>query len=141
MPTYRCAIVEERGTGTSGLMEPMFDAWAGTAGVRLHPGTVYLCAPSPVQFPEQHIPLTDFEHLHAAAHQRSRRGYSPRLYPVILAGGLLAWVFRWSADDPGLGFLGDLRTCEAARLLEVIAPISVKKAFGTLHLSVQFVAA
>jgi len=141
LAAYQCAVVDEPGTGTSRYMEPMFNAWAGTAGVRLYPGTIYLCAPAPVRFPDRYIPLADFEHLHSAAHQRSRKGYSPRLYPVILASGVLAWVFRWSADDPGLGFVGNLGTCEANRLLEVIAPIGVKRAFGSLELSLRFIAA
>ena len=119
----------------------MFDAWAGTARVQLYPGTVYLCTAAPVAFPSQFISLLEYEHLHSVDTRRQQNGYSPRLYPIALANSVLAWVFRWSANDPGLGFVGDLGDCAAANLLEVIAPIGVKRAFGNARLSIQFVAA
>ena len=39
---YNCEIIDQPDTGTSCLLQPMFDGWAGTAGIRLFPGTVYL---------------------------------------------------------------------------------------------------
>ena len=123
------------------MLQPMFDAWAGVAGVPLFPGTAYLCAEAAVQFPKRYISLTEFEHLHSAQHRRRQPGYSPRLYPIELSGCILAWIFRWSDDDPGLGFIGDLGDCEAPRLLEVIAPVSIKVALAVPHLAIRFVAA
>lgn len=139
--TYDCEIIDQQGTRTSCLLQPMFDAWAGTAGIRLFPGTVYLCADRPVELPVRHIDLREFEHLHTAGHQRTYGGYSPRLYPVSIADCLLGWVYRWSADDPKNNFLGGVGACDPARVLEIIAPVSLKRAFGAARVSVDFVAA
>ena len=137
---YRCTILQEPGTGTSKLLQEMFDAWAKTVGLQLFPGTVYLCADDPVQLPSAYIPLAEFEHLHEANHRRAQAGYSPRLYPIALAGALLAWVFRWSEDDVKFRFIGNHSTCPAPKLLEVVAPCGVKKELGNLELSLDFIA-
>ena len=139
--SYDCKIVQQPGTGTSYTLQPMFDAWAGTAGIRLFPGTVYLCADSAVRFPTSHIPLAKFEHLHQVDSRRRQSGYSPRLYPAALGDCLLAWVYRWSDDDVGREFVGNLEECSAPRLLEVVAPIGIKRAFGAGTLCVRFIAA
>jgi hypothetical protein len=118
----------------------MFDAWAGTAGISLFPGTVFLCAEEPLHLPAQFISLDPCEHLHAANYRRAQEGYSPRLYPVSLGNCIPAWVFRWSEDDSELGFLGDLPDCEPLRLLEVIAPFSLKVGFGVERLTLRFLA-
>lgn len=138
---YLCSVVEQPGTRTSYLLQAMLDAWAGLAGIRLCPGTAYLCADSVVQFPADYLSLESFEHLHSAGHRRSQKGYSPRLYPVVLAGAQKAWVYRWSADDPGLGFVGDHGNCEAGRLLEIIAPLNIRASFGIARLTLSFAAA
>jgi hypothetical protein len=122
-------------------MQPMFDAWAGSAHIQLHPGTVYLCASSPVNFPQAFISLAEFEHLHGASNRRGQTGYSPRLYPVAIADCLLGWVYRWSEDDPELGFVGSIGSCDARKLLEVLCTIGVKRAFGTGPLDIRFIAA
>lgn len=139
--TYDCDIIDQPGTGTSHLLQPMFDGWAGTASIPLFPGTVYLCADRPVKLPSAHIDLREFEHLHAVGHRRSLQGYWPRLYPISVANCLLAWVFRWSDDDPGNNFLGRVGACDPVRVLEVIAPVSLKRAFGLARVSLQFLAA
>ena len=131
---YTCMVVEKPGTRTSYLLQPMFNAWAGTAGLTLFPGTVYLCSDEPVQMPEAYLSLQAFEHLYLAPHQRARGGYSPRLYPVSISRALLAWVLRWSADDPELGFRGNHGGCEAERLLEVIAPVAIRGTSGRARL-------
>jgi hypothetical protein len=116
----------------------MFDAWAETAGVRLQPGTVYLCSNTPVAFPSSFISLDPFEHLHSVAFRRKQRGYSPRLHPISVANSFLAWVYRWSADDVALGFNGGFSDCGANRLLEVIAPIHFKNGLGNPVLTISF---
>jgi hypothetical protein len=117
----------------------MFDAWAETVGVRLFPGTAYLCADVAIEFPPVHISLDDFEHLHSVPARREQAGYAPRLYPVALANCLLAWVYRWSDDDARLDFVGDLEeSCEASRVLEIVAPVSIKQAVGVNWVSLRF---
>lgn len=140
MDGYSCSVVQHNGTGTSRLLQPMFDAWAGTAGVRLFPGTAYLCADSRLQFPGEFIDLAPFEHLHGIPNRRPQQGYAPRLYAVAVGGALLAWVYRWSADDVHNGFLGKLGQCEPANLAEVVASVSIRRAIGTVAVSLRFLA-
>lgn len=141
MSEWLCTLVKERGTQTSGQLQPMFDAFAGTARVSLFPGTAYLCADAPISFPDHNVPLTAFEHLSMADHQRGRLGYSPRLYPVSLGGRILAWVFRWSADDVRFDFIGPMPSCVAENLVEVISPVGLNRAIGSGTFSMRFVAA
>ncbi len=140
MKSYSCQVVEQPRTRRSWRLQPLFDAWAGTVGTHLYPGTAYLCAERSVAFPEGHVSLAQFEHLHSADHQRERPGYSPRLYAVTLAGCQLAWVYRWSNDDPANGFLGEHGGCDPRRLLEVVAPVHIRDAFRVSQLSLSFVA-
>jgi hypothetical protein len=118
----------------------MLDAWAQSVGVTLFPGTIYLCADSIVQFPRQYLSLARFDYLHTAHERRRQAGYAPRLYSVSLADTLLAWAYRWSDDDVEHSFIGKLGSCEAGRLLEVIAPVSIRAAIGTTPMPLRFLA-
>ena len=135
-----CVVVSEPGTRTSSILQPMFDAWAKTLGIHLFPGTAYLCANRAIELPENRISLAEFERLHSADFRRHQPGYSPRLYEVLLDDSVQAWVFRWSDDDPGLGFVENLPTCAATHLLEVIAPLSIQTTFVAPEVSLDFVA-
>jgi len=136
---YECAVVLEPGTGTSSILQPMFNAWAETVGIHLFPGTAYLCANRTIELPKNPISLAPYQHLHAAGFRRGQQGYSPRLYEVRLAGSVQAWVYRWSDDDAGFGFVGDLPSCNGERILEVISPVSIRQTFGgTESFSVEF---
>ncbi|MEE9208792.1 MAG: hypothetical protein V3U67_10575 [Gemmatimonadota bacterium] len=136
---YECVVVAGSGTGSSHHLQRMFDTWAETLGIDLHPRTAYLCASEAIELPENHISLAEFEHLHPVDPRRRQPGYSPRLYEVLLDESVQAWVYRWSDDDPGLGFVGDLKTCKATNILEVIAAVSIRTTFGASQtLSLDF---
>jgi CheY-like chemotaxis protein len=139
-PTFICTVFQGRGTESSDLLQPMFDKWAKPAGVSLFPGTIYLVAEHALAFPRLFIDLRPFVTQTVLSTGRDKQpGFSPRLYPVALAGCLPGWIYRWSADDVRLGFLGRLGVDAGAdRVIEVITTLHVKSALGVAKLSLRF---
>ena len=110
----RTAVLRALEGAASRLLQPMFDGWAGTAGIRLFPGTVYLCADRPVELPDRYVDLREFEHLHAVGHRRSQQGIAKAGNRYIPAMGIeIAWgwlrfqpesaLSRWYQERFGQG--------------------------------------
>ena len=111
----------------------MLDAWAGSRGIRLYPGTANACSSQDLTFPQYHSSLSAFQHLFQLEQRRRQPGFAPRLYHIrILIGAhpVFAWIFRWSENDSGLGFVGDTLACQAARSLEIVAMVGVRADLG-----------
>jgi hypothetical protein len=129
LPSIECRLQE--GTGTAGrYLRPVFDAWARTAGVILCPGTANGCAEAGFTLPDKFVSLSEHADLLALEGRRFQPGYDPRLYPVLVNEAVLAWVFRWSADDVSLSFVGTTSSCAGPKQLEIIAGISFRHGLG-----------
>ena len=108
----------------------MLDAWAAAEAETLCQGTANGCADQPVVFPSAYISLDWVAHLVTLPQRRAQPGYSPRLYPGFVNGEVAVWVFRWSASDVALGFVGESDRCGAARFLELVAAVSFREELG-----------
>jgi hypothetical protein len=116
------------GTGSaSRLLQPMFAAWAETAGVHLSPGTANGCADADIRFPGTFVSLAHFAHLIAEPTRRRQAGLAPRLFPAVVNDSVPVWLFRWSADDVRLGFVGSTDRCRADRHVELLATVSFRR--------------
>ena len=128
------AVIECRlqaGTQTAGrFLQPVFDSWARTAGIRLFPGTANGCAATLPDFPTRFLTLRPHANLLALEGRRNQQGDDPRLFPVPINGAVLGWVFRWSADDVANGFVGGTEHCQVARYLEIVSLVSFRHALG-----------
>jgi hypothetical protein len=112
----------------------MLDAWAASVQLRLHPGTANACSSRQLHLEQAYKhPLDAFAHLLSLEARRRQPGFAPRLHPIRVVVGenpLFAWIFRWSDDDPGLGFVGDTAACRADRHLEIIAMVGFRTGLG-----------
>jgi hypothetical protein len=118
------------GTGSaSRFLQPMFAAWAETAGVHLSPGTANGCADADIRFPDTFVSLAPFAHLIAepAGRRRLQPGFAPRLFSAVVNDSVRVWVFRWSADDVRLEFVGSTDRCRADRHVELLATVSFRR--------------
>jgi hypothetical protein len=111
----------------SRLLQPMFDAWAETARVHLYPGTANGCADADIRFPDTFVSLAPFAHLIAESTRRRQAGLAPRLFPAVVNDSVPVWLFRWSADDVQLGFVGSTDRCRADRHVELLATVSFRR--------------
>jgi hypothetical protein len=119
------------GTRTAAaLLQPALSAWASDAALTLCPGTANACSTTDVTLTTGFLPLQGYAHLIQPEWRRTQPGFAPRLYPCVLNGQHRAWVFRWSADDSTLGFVGSTPICASHRHIEMISTICLRRDLG-----------
>ena len=120
--TYSCVLIEGTGTATQ-YIAPLLDAWAASRRITLAPGTLNLCAETPVRLPSAHVSLTPWRALMSFAARREQPGFAPRLYPVIVGGHYDAWLYRWCEERDLLAFVGDTELCRPEQMCEIVSPV------------------
>lgn len=131
-PAYVCRLLSG-GTGSAALcLGPMIRAWGERRGLAVVPGTLNLCADRPVVVPAVSETLASVAHMVLPPSRRGTVGYSPRLYPVMLAETQRAWLYRWSEPAQLRSFVGDADSCHAEARCEVVAGVRLRDA---LHIA------